>query len=135
MRKLINLILSSKLLLPFAIFCTLLIFYLSLADISDLPKVKVSHIDKLYHLIAYFVLNTVWLLAIIPHSTGKARTNILISLGIVVFGIVVEIFQHIWTDYRTFDVYDILANSSGILVSYLCFEIFKKRIQKNINTN
>lgn len=135
MLKLTNLILSSKLFLPFAIFCTLLIVYLSLADISNLPKIEVRNEDKLYHLAAYFVLNTVWLMAIMPYSSGKVRTNILISLGIVAFGIVVEILQDELTHYRTFDIYDILANSIGVILSYLCFEFLKKRIFKNINTN
>lgn len=135
MQKLISLILNSKLLLPFAIFCTACIVYLSLSDISGLPKLEVEFEDKLYHLVAYFALTSVWLLALTSYSSESLRVNILISLGIIGFGIVIEIFQEVITDYRVFDVYDILANSIGVIVSFLCFELFKKRIFENINTN
>ncbi len=135
MQKLINLILNSKLLLPFAIFCTFFIVYLSLSDISDLPKLEVAYEDKLYHFVAYFVLTSVWLLALTPYSSKSLRVNILISLGIIGFGIVIEIFQELITDYRVFDVFDILVNSIGVSVSYFCFELLKKRIFENINTN
>ncbi len=135
MQKLISLILNSKLLLPFAILCTLLVCYLSLSDISSLPKLKVQYEDKLYHLVAYFLLNTVWLLAMIPYSSRSLKHYILISLGIIGFGIVIEVLQDIMTDYRTFDVYDIIANSSGVIISYFTFQLFKKRFFENINSN
>jgi len=130
MQKLISLILNSKLLLVFAILCTLLIFYLSLSDISSLPKLEVQYEDKLYHLIAYFFLNTVWLLAIVPYSSKPFKKNVLISLGIISFGIVIEILQEITTDYRVFDIYDIIANSSGVIISYFTFHLFRKRFLK-----
>lgn len=135
MQKLINLISNSKLLLPFAIFCTLIIGCLSLIDLRDLPKMEVRNEDKLYHLIAYFALNTVWLLAIMPYSSKQLRSNILISLGIIIFGIVIEVFQELLTDIRVFDVYDILANSIGAILSFISFEFFRKRFFKNINSN
>ncbi|MFD0932054.1 VanZ family protein [Psychroflexus salinarum] len=135
MHRLINLILNRKVVLPLAIICTLSIGYLSLSDISTFPKIEVKHEDKIYHFVSYFVLNTIWLFAIVHISSKSLLPNILISLGILSFGIVIEIFQEIMTDYRVFDFYDILANSVGVLVSYLCFELFRKRIFENINSN
>lgn len=134
MQKLISLILNSKLLLPFALFCTLFIGYLSLTDISDLPQLEVKNEDKFYHFIAYFVLNTVWLIALQPFSSKRIVSKITISLGIIIFGIVIEIFQELITEVRVFDVYDILSNSIGIIASYLCFKFFEKRIFENINS-
>ncbi|SDG48876.1 hypothetical protein SAMN04488027_102175 [Psychroflexus sediminis] len=121
-------------LLPIAIFCTLMIGYLSLADISSLPKLKVEYEDKFYHLAAYFLLNTIWLIALKPFTSRGFKSNILISLGILTFGIVIEIFQELLTDIRVFDYYDILSNSIGIILSYLCFQFFGKRIFENINS-
>lgn len=134
MQKLISLILNSKLLLPFAIFCTLFIGYLSLTDISSLPKLEVKNEDKLYHLIAYFVLNTIWLTALKPFFSKRMLSKISISLGIIIFGIIVEILQELITEVRVFDFYDILSNSSGIILSYLCFKLLEKRIFENINS-
>lgn len=135
MQKLINLILNNKVVLPLAILCTLSIGYLSLSDISDFPKIEVKYEDKIYHFISYFILNTIWLTAILRYSTKSSWPDILISLGIISFGIVIEVFQEIITDYRVFDVYDILANSIGVIVSYLFFKLFKKLIFENINSN
>ncbi|GAA0751218.1 VanZ family protein [Psychroflexus lacisalsi] len=103
---------------------------MSLSDISSLPKLEVQYEDKLYHLIAYFFLNTAWLLAIVPYSSKPFKKNVLISLGIISFGIIVEILQEITTDYRVFDIYDIIANSSGVIISYSTFHFFRKRFLK-----
>lgn len=135
MQKLIHLILNSKLLLLFAILCTLFIGYLSLADISSLPKLEVENEDKLYHITAYFVLNTIWLMALMPCTSVRLKYNILISLGIIVFGIIIEVLQDQLTSYRAFDNYDILANSIGVILSLICFEFYKKIFFKNINVN
>ena len=135
MLKLIKLILNSRFLLAFAIASTLAISYLSLSDISSLPKLEVQFEDKLYHIVAYYSLNSVWLLAITALKSKHSKYDVLISLGIISFGIVIELFQEILTDYRTFDNYDILANSLGVIISFLVFLSLKKRILENINTN
>jgi VanZ family protein len=135
MQKLIKLILNSKFLLAFAIASTLIISYLSLSDISSLPKLEVQFEDKLYHLVAYFSLSSVWLLAISTFKSKHSRYDVLISFGIISFGIVIELLQEAVTDYRTFDNYDILANSAGVILSFVVFQMLKKRILENINTN
>jgi len=135
MLKLIKLILNSRFLLAFAIASTLAIIYLSLSDISSLPKLEVQFEDKIYHIVAYFSLNSVWLLAITALKSKHSKYDVLISLGIIGFGIVIELFQEILTDYRTFDNYDILANSLGVIISFLVFLSLKKRILENINMN
>ncbi|NEV94566.1 hypothetical protein G3567_10470 [Psychroflexus sp. YR1-1] len=121
-------------LLPVAMFCTLMIGYLSLADISSLPNLNVKNEDKFYHVLAYFLLNTIWLIALKPFTMKGFKSNLLISLGILTFGIVIEIFQELLTEIRVFDYYDILANGIGIILSFLCFQFFLKRIFENINS-
>ena len=130
MQKLIKPILNSNLPLGLAILCALFIIYLSLSDISAFPKMNVTHEDKIYHFIAYFVLNFLWLLAFIRKYSKSFNLFILISLGIISFGIIIEISQEILTEIRVFDYYDIVANSSGVVLSYLMFDVFKKRILK-----
>jgi len=130
MLKLINPILNSRLPLVLAILCTAFIIYLSLSDISAFPKMNVTHEDKIYHFTAYFVLNFLWLLAFIRKSSKSFSLTILISFGIISFGIIVETIQEVLTDIRVFDYYDILANSTGVALSFMAFEFFKKRIMK-----
>lgn len=130
MLKLINPILNSRLPLVLAILCTLFIAYLSLSDINAFPKLNVNNEDKIYHFIAYFVLNFMWLTAFIHKSSKSLGLTILISFGIISFGIIVEFAQEALTDIRVFDYYDILANSTGVALSFMAFEFFKKRIMK-----
>jgi len=122
--------LNSRLPLVLAILCTAFIIYLSLSDISAFPKMNVTHEDKIYHFTAYFVLNFLWLLAFIRKSSKSFSLTILISFGIISFGIIVETIQEVLTDIRVFDYYDILANSTGVALSFMAFEFFKKRIMK-----
>ena len=130
MRKLIKLILTSQLLLPAAILCTVSILLLSISDISSLPKFQISFEDKLYHFIAYFVLNSIWLLALLQKNGDQLRKHLLISLSIIAFGIIIEIVQESVTDYRVFDIFDILANSIAVGVSFFCFMLVKKSFLK-----
>jgi VanZ family protein len=132
MQKLIKLILTSKLPLFLAIACTIFVGFLSLADVSEMPNLEVKNEDKLYHMTAYFVLNTFWLVALIRYSLLKISFNIIVSLSVIGLGIIIEVLQDKLTSYRTFDYYDILANASGVLLSLICFEFFSKIIFKNI---
>jgi VanZ family protein len=127
--------LGSKWLLLPAIFCTILIFYLSVIDTSDFPELDLSHEDKYYHFIAYFVLNLMWLLVGFRYNRANLSLFLFISLAVIVFGIIIEVIQELSTDYRLFDNYDILANSFAVMVSFFFFIMVKKRILENIISN
>jgi VanZ family protein len=130
MQKLIKLLLTSQLLLPAAILCTVSILVLSISDISSLPKLQISYEDKLYHFVAYFVLNSIWLIALLKKNGYQLRNILLIPFSIVVFGIIIEIIQGSLTDSRAFDIFDILANSIAVVVSFFCFMLVKKSFLK-----
>ena len=130
MQKLIKLLLTSQLLLPAAILCTVSILVLSISDISSLPKLQISYEDKLYHFVAYFVLNSIWLIALLKKNGYQLKNILLIPFSIVVFGIIIEIIQGSLTDSRAFDVFDILANSIAVVVSFFCFMLVKKSFLK-----
>ncbi|PJX22684.1 hypothetical protein CAP47_06545 [Psychroflexus sp. S27] len=91
---------------------------LSLINISDLPKLKVKSADKLYHLIAYASLS----FSVALHYRNYKEKNISLKdfSGIffltILFGIVIEVLQESLTTYRTFDYFDILANTLGSFI-------------------
>jgi len=60
----------------------------------------------------------------------QLRKHLLISLSIIAFGIIIEIVQESVTDYRVFDIFDILANSIAVGVSFFCFMLVKKSFLK-----
>ena len=119
-----NLLKSKKLII--AIFITVSILYLSL---MKMPKynVAISHLDKWQHCFAYLVLTFFWLYAFYK----KGRKYIII-FSCILFGILIEVFQYVITNYRTGDYLDVIANSGGVLFSSLIFnQVFKKnRLKK-----
>ena len=77
--------------------------------------------DKLLHAFAYCTLSFLWLSAI-----NNSRRTILICTVGVIYGIVIEILQMLLTNYRTGDVYDALANTSGVIIGYLLYNTLAK---------
>ena len=110
----------------FAIFWTLLIVYLCLDDAPNVPKFAFQYKDKVVHFIFYFVFVYVW-----TKSLKNKRFNyILIILFLALaLGILIEFLQENITLNRTFDWYDILANSIGTFASFIIVK--KKHAIKN----
>ena len=93
-----------------------------------MPKtgIKISNIDKLYHSFAYFTLALSWLITYYK----KPRKKYLIVICCIIFGIIIEVLQGTLTIYRTGDYLDVLANSFGVLLALLVFNLF---FQKKID--
>ena len=108
---------------------TLGIVFLSLTRLGQIAPEGFTQIDKFYHFSAYFVLTFSWLL-----SLFKGRFNLKKALwtaiGIILFGIILEVFQKYLTDYRTLDYADAIANSAGVVVAVLFFSFFFEKIQR-----
>lgn len=76
--------------------------------------------DKILHFSAYFVLTISWLVAFYKSIYHKLPLiNVVIALFI--YGIIIEVLQEVFTTYRQADLFDILANSIGILIAWALF--------------
>lgn len=115
-----------------ALLYTVALFVLSLANIKSLPKIELNNIDKLFHATAYCGLVIVWYLYFYVKNKKDFRLLplLLICVCAVIFGIIIEIIQGNATNYRTEDVFDMLANLSGTLVACLLVLILKKHLKK-----
>ena len=104
-----------------AFFWTLLIFYLCLEEAQSVPKITFQYKDKVAHFICYFVLVYFWI-----KSFKNIRLNYILIILIlaIVMGVTVEVLQENFTINRTFDWYDILANSLGATVSFIYVKKF-----------
>lgn len=105
----------------FSIIVALIILYLSLADSQSFDKVpflNIPHLDKIVHFLMYFGLMSVIIFEHRKSIKGGIRL-ILIALIPFIYGILMEILQLTITDSRSGNFYDILANSTGIIVSSL----------------
>lgn len=109
-----------------AIFLTLFIAVVSLISFKGVHLVKVDNSDKFGHLLAYFLLSLSWLFALNSSSKKKIKTYILILI-LISYGIIIEVLQGVLTTYRQADVYDIMANTIGVLFAVILFKkVYRK---------
>jgi VanZ family protein len=105
----------------FSILVALLIMYLSLANAQTFEKVPTFNIpcaDKIVHFLMYFGLMSVMIL---ENRFSLKTIRQLFLAGIIPFayGILMEILQGTLTTTRSADVFDALADGTGVLVSIL----------------
>jgi VanZ family protein len=105
----------------FSIIVALIIMYLSLASsktFQNVPLIEIPQIDKIMHFAMYFGF-----MSIITFENRKSiltsRQLFLIALIPFLYGILMEIFQISFTESRFANLYDVVANSAGILTSLL----------------
>jgi VanZ family protein len=113
-----------------AFFWTLLIIYLCLNDVSSLPKISIKNIDKIIHFVFYFVFVFLWIKGM--KSTSIYYFFIVVVLAIFL-GIGIEFLQKYCTPKRTFDWYDIVANSLGAISSFFLVKNYFEIQNKNIS--
>ena len=91
----------------------------------SIPKLDVS--DKIIHISAYLLISISWLLSF-KEKAKTLKVNSLIFISILAYGIIIEVIQGVFTNYRQFDFFDILANLVGIIVAFM---IYFKGFRKN----
>ena len=107
---------STRLLLIFLMVLGLWVAILPLNDMS-LPKLN----DKLVHMVVFFCFAVLTDLA-----TARKPFWLWKGLPLIGYGLLIEISQS-FTDYRSFELADLAADSAGIGLYYLLKYWFKKR--------
>ena len=104
-------------------FYTALIIIVSLVPIPNLslPKFNLLQPDKLFHFITSFVMFLGW-----KESKIFKKDRFYLKCLLIVFlvGLFIEILQGTRFIKRYFELADLLANSLGILFSYLIFVLY-----------
>ena len=107
-----------KLLLVASIIYTLALLTVCLINLNNAPKIEISHGDKIFHFLAYFIFTWLWFNTFLYRFHFKKNKSILLSILVsVTFGIVIEVLQHLITTSRGFDILDIFANILGVIIS------------------
>jgi VanZ family protein len=133
MQLLTKLISNKQLSLCLLILIGITIPALSLFNISDLPKLEIQSADKLYHFIAYASLS----FSVALHYRNYREKNISLKSfsGIffltILFGIIIEVLQESLTTYRTFDYFDMLANTLGSLTGLVIISVLLQFLKIN----
>lgn len=107
-----------------AIFWTIGILIGSLARINSIPNISIVGNDKMVHFIFYFVLFLLWFVAL-NRKKKENRLNFCILIFILIFGIIIEVLQGMFTQNRQADFSDIVANFGGVLLGFFVVKTFK----------
>ena len=81
--------------------------------LSLIPSPDIGDSDKFMHFFTYFVLS-----AGFTTLSRFNRSLLFIAAGLIGYGILLEFLQGM-TGYRFMDVYDMLANSAGVICGLL----------------
>ncbi|MDB4098780.1 VanZ family protein, partial [Polaribacter sp.] len=57
------------------------------------------------------------------------KKKLLVIACCILLGVIIEISQSTLTSYRTGDYYDVIANSLGVLLGLLVFNMLSKKIE------
>lgn len=109
-----HLLVVKKLLLLSAVFYTIILIVLSLININNIPDLGSDMDDKIYHVIAYFILSILW----ITYVKNNRNSNHIYTVAIlaVALGASLEVLQYLVNPNRTFDFLDMLANTVGVII-------------------
>jgi VanZ family protein len=102
---------------------TLLIFFISLIPLPNItiPDFNLFQPDKLAHFLIYFIMLYLWL----KSNLNKENKFRLKSLTLVLFtSFFIENLQGTSFIKRYYELADLIANSAGILFSYIVFVLY-----------
>ena len=125
---------AARILLFFALIYTGTITYFSFI-VMDF-KVSLGGFDptdKMLHAGAYLFLAVLWKLYFVFQASDFKRytSNLMwVAIASFLFGMLIEVLQGTLTSYRTPDWWDILANSTGVVLAVFFFIIMAPQVKK-----
>ncbi len=124
---------AKKLILTAVVICYMLLIIVgSISNLIDVPWQNIELQDKIIHFVAYALLCFLLFLMI---ESYKLRNNLKYSILVsIVFGAAIEFLQLNLTSYRSFEIFDIIANVTGILIMAKVIALNKTLIVKKLET-
>lgn len=97
------------------------------------PDFGISFADKIFHSLVYFVLTFLWFYSLIFHfKIEKGKAVLYASFISIIFGIIIEILQEVFTDTRQADLLDVVANSLGVVTATGLLALKKRNSVKKL---
>lgn len=111
------------------ILISLFILYGSVTSGEKLNKISLfnfPYMDKVMHTFLYFVL-TLTILASLIRAGKRTKTDqmVITFVWVVSYGILMEVFQFYFTQTRSAEIFDILANTTGCLMAIMFYPFIK----------
>ena len=121
--------LNKKLWLGVALSYTLLLFVACLATVKVTIAQSFEHKDKIVHIGIYIVYTLVWFIYF-NFNQKKANYKKVVLFAFAT-GVLIELLQGAFTQNRSADVLDVVANSIGIAIAATLLKYFYAKVQKN----
>ncbi len=106
-----------KMLLTVSIAYTLALVIASLITLQGVPSIGTSFDDKIFHIVAYSGLTLLWVLYV--NRGQKRRLLFIVCFAAIFLGFILELLQYFVNPNRTYDTYDLIANSIGAIFGTL----------------
>ena len=91
---------------------------------------SIPHLDKIVHFVFYFTAVLLGVLAFwesLKESVALLRAIFIMICAAIIFGMVIEVIQYVYTSDRQGDVFDVLANSLGAFFGGLAIKTYFSR--------
>ena len=104
---------------------------ITLIFLMTLPETSPSGLsggDKIVHVLIHLFLIFLWLQYFFIKKDQRLLPKMIfvVFMATVAYGILIEIFQHFFTDSRQADILDVAANTMGALLGLLLFQLNNK---------
>lgn len=101
------------------VFLLTIVFTSILSFISiDASTAKILIQDKLLHVIAFFVIS------FLAYASDFKIKRIILFVVLILYGLLIEVIQNS-LEYRTFELYDLLSDTIGIIFGYIAWKYLK----------
>ncbi|MBA5792827.1 VanZ family protein [Flavobacterium sp. xlx-221] len=106
----------------------ILVFCLiNLSNINEVQKISIPNIDKIVHFIFYTTSSFLWSWALLKQNASNYKLNLLlIILGLILFGLLVEFLQDVLPTKRSFEWLDVACNTLGVLFGTTIYLVYTK---------
>ena len=111
----------------FAISWTLFIVIMCLISSANIPKIEISEADKYVHALIHILFTFLWFMSFLKFKIPLNKSIFYAFVFSVSFGLLIEILQKTLTTTRQFDVFDIISNILGTVLSYIIVLICAKK--------
>ena len=123
-----NLSAYKKAFLWLALVWTTIVTVFCLINFNELPSVKINNFDKFGHITFHFGMTTLWFLYYKFQKGNTSRRSLIKAfLFSFSYGVTIELIQTFFTNTRSGDVLDVVANVTGSILAMLTMILIMKR--------
>jgi VanZ family protein len=103
------------------ILLTLVVAFLCLYPFQSQKESAIPHFDKVIHVTLFLVLSYFWMRGLSAQQQFKkvqAKAVLITIVSAITYGLLIEVLQEVMHLGRSFDVWDIAADSLGVMLAF-----------------